>query len=136
MVKVSSLRRDGGMKRNKTEIFYNLLDRWMTVHEEGKCLSGLLEERGIRTVAVYGLGKIGRHALAELANSNISVAYVIDKAIMGRYGSILIKSPDDVLPAVDAIIVTAVYDIDEVELDLSGKTDCPVISLEEMLYEG
>lgn len=124
------------MKRNKTEIFYNLLDRWMTVHEEGKCLSGLLEERGIRTVAVYGLGKIGRHALAELANSNISVAYVIDKAIMGRYGSILIKSPDDVLPAVDAIIVTAVYDIDEVELDLSGKTDCPVISLEEMLYEG
>jgi hypothetical protein len=42
---------------------------------------------------------------------------------------------DDDLEEVDAIVVTAITFFDEIEEKLSAKIDCPIISLEDILYE-
>ena len=39
------------------------------------------------------------------------------------------------LEAVDAVIVTPIFFMDEIEEMLSGKMDCPIVSLEDILYE-
>ncbi len=36
---------------------------------------------------------------------------------------------------VDAIVVTAITFYDEIKEELSRKIDCPIISLEDILYE-
>jgi len=42
---------------------------------------------------------------------------------------------DDSLEDVDVVIVTAITFFDEIETKLSEKLDCPIISLEDILYE-
>lgn len=124
------------MKVNKFEMCYNLMERWMTLREEGKSISNILNNRGIFIIAIYGLGKIGRHVICELENSSVIIQYAIDRAAAGLYGRIPVKSVEEELPNVDAVIVTEVYDFDEIEETLIKKMECPIISLEEILYEG
>lgn len=124
------------MKIDKFEMYYNLLERWLTVHEEGRTISDILVQRGIYTIALYGIGKIGKHVISELKGSSVTVLYVIDRAKSGLYDAIAVKRIDDILPKVDAVIVAAIYDFDEIEETLSKYVTYPIISLEEILYEG
>ena len=124
------------MRIGKFEMYYNLLERWLTVHEEGRTLSDILAQREIFTIALYGMGKIGKHVINELKGSSITVVYAIDRAQSGLYDSIVVKRIDDTLPKVDAVLVAAVYDFDEIEETLRKYVTYPIISLEEILYEG
>lgn len=118
------------------EIFYNLMEQWFTIHEQGKSIPKILEKRNIHNIAVYGIGKIGKHVINEINGSNVTVAYAIEKLRTGYYDKLVVKNVEDKLPDVDAIIVTAIYDFDEIEEVLKEKTKCPIISLEEIIYEG
>lgn len=124
------------MKRDKMEIYYNLMEHWFTIHEQGKTIPGILMEQGIKKIALYGMGKIGKHVIYEIKNSEVKVAYGIEKNKTGFYDGLQIKSIDDEFPQVDAIIVTAIYDFDEIERDLKNRVNYPVISLEQIIYEG
>ena len=42
---------------------------------------------------------------------------------------------EDTLDDVDAIVVTAVTFFDEIEDELHKKVNCPILSLEDILYE-
>ena len=42
---------------------------------------------------------------------------------------------DDELESVDAIIVTPIYYFEEIEGKLVEKVDCPIISIEDIMYE-
>jgi hypothetical protein len=46
-----------------------------------------------------------------------------------------VYSPEDSLKEVDAIVVTAIASFDEIKGNLSSKVDCPIISLEKILFE-
>ena len=61
--------------------------------------------------------------------------YAIDKNADMIYANVDVVTPDDELEPVDVIVVTAIYYFDEIEEDLSEKVDCPIISLEDILYE-
>ena len=117
------------MKVNKFEMLFNLVERWLTLHEEGKTIPQILAGRGIHTISIYGLGKIGKH-------SEVTVLYMLDRARTGICDGIPVKKAEEELPEVDAVIVTAVYEYDEIEKMLADRVSCPVISLEEILYEG
>lgn len=41
---------------------------------------------------------------------------------------------EDKLEPVDAVVVTAISFFDEIEEALNAKTDCPILSLEDILY--
>lgn len=124
------------MKKDKIEIFYNLMEQWFTIHEQGKTIPMILEKRNIYSVAIYGIGKIGIHVIKEIEGSNVTISYAIDKVRTGYYDFITVKNTNDELPKVDAILVTAIYDFEEIEEALSKKTTLPIISLEEIIYEG
>lgn len=123
-------------QEKKYKSFYNLADRWITIHEEGKSLESVLEERNIRTVAVYGLGKLGKHVVTQLTGSKVKVAYAIDRAVRGYWQDVEVMPLQGHMPDVDAIIVTAINDMDAIEENLKKHTSCTILSLEELLYEG
>ena len=61
--------------------------------------------------------------------------YGIDQKADSIYADVDIVFIEDELQEVDAIVVTAITFFDEIEEKLSRKVDCPIISLDDILYE-
>lgn len=112
-----------------------MMNQWVKIKQEGKKVSDCLEERGYKTIAIYGMSYAGERLLDELKSGGVTVKYGIDKKADGIYSEIDVISPDSALEQVDAVIVTSIFFIDDIEKALSEKLSCPVISLEDILYE-
>lgn len=112
-----------------------LMNQWVKIKQEGKNLSSYFEKNNYKKIAVYGMSYVGETLIQELQNSNINVVYGIDKRADSMYTDIDIVSCNQELREVDAIIVTAITFFDEIEDELSRKVECPIISLQDVLYE-
>ncbi len=120
----------------KFEALYHLMNQWMSLYEMGVNVSELLLAAGYKKIAIYGMADVGKHLYHALQGSAVEVCYGIDRGKSGQYESIEVKKPEEELAEVDAIIVTAVVDFEEIKGSLQKKKSVPVISLEEILYEG
>ncbi len=112
-----------------------MMNQWVKVKQEGKNLASYFEQKGYHNIAVYGMSYAGKSFVNELEGSSIKIKYGIDQNADSIYTEIDIKSPDDELETVDAIVVTPVTFFTEIEAQMSRKTNCPIISLEDILYE-
>ena len=77
----------------------------------------------------------GETLIEELKETEIEIAYGIDKKADSLYSDIDVFSMEDLLEEVDVIVVTAITFYDEIEEKLSEKVKCPIVSLEDILYE-
>lgn len=77
----------------------------------------------------------GETLVDELRGTEVKVVYGIDKNADTIYSDIDVFSMEDDLAKVDAVVVTAITFFDEIEENLSEKLDCPILSLEDILYE-
>jgi len=123
-----------GMSDKHLTLFL-MMNQWVKVKQEGKNLSEYFEKNGYRNIAIYGMSYAGETLLDEFKNTDIHVAYGIDKNADTIYADVDVVSMDDELKPVDAVVVTAVTFFDEIEERLSAGIGCPVISLEDILYE-
>lgn len=112
-----------------------MMNQWVKVKQEGKSLRDFFEEKGYKKIAIYGMSYAGETLIRELESTNINIAYGIDKNADSLYMNIDIVSPSDRLEKVDAVVVTAISFFDEIQEELCKKLDCPIISLEDILYE-
>lgn len=112
-----------------------MMNQWVKIKQEGKNLAEYFISNGYKKIAIYGMSYAGETLASELKDSDIMVAYGIDKNASSVYSDLEVVSMEDSLQEVDAIVVTAITFFDEIEEQLSQKTDCPVISLEDILYE-
>lgn len=119
----------------KVHELYMAFDQWLRIRQEGKTLVEYFKKNNYKTVAIYGMKELGERLYDELENTNIEVRYIIDKNADMIYADVDVVTPDDVLEPVDVIVVTAIYYFDEIEENLSDKVDCPIVSLEDILYE-
>lgn len=120
-------------EKNRTQFL--VMVQWLKLRQTGGNISNYLLERNYKKVAIYGMSFTGERVLFELKGSGIEVAYGIDKRAGGVASEIDIMLPDDNLPSVDAVIVSETYFFEEVKSMLSEKLSCPVISLEEVVYQ-
>lgn len=112
-----------------------MMNQWVKVKQEGKNLASYFERNGYQKIAIYGMSFAGETLVDELRESNIKVVYGIDKKADTIYADINIVTMEEALDEVDAIVVTAITFFDEIEEQLAEKVDCPIISLEDILYE-
>lgn len=112
-----------------------MMNQWVKVKQEGKSLVEYFEKEGFYEIAIYGMNYIGETLVGELQGSNVKVKYGIDKKADAIYAEFDVISPDDELGEVDAIVVTSITFFDELEVMLSKKVTCPILSLEDILYE-
>lgn len=112
-----------------------MMNQWVKVKQEGKNLAAYFEKNGYKNIAIYGMSYAGETLLEELRETQIQVVYGIDKNAENIYSDISILSLEDTLDDVDAIVVTAVTFFDEIEDELHKKVNCPILSLEDILYE-
>ena len=112
-----------------------MMNQWVKVKQEGKSLTSYFEKNGYKKIAVYGMSDAGETLIEELKNSKVEVVYGIDQRADSIYADVNIVSVEGELELVDAVVVTAITFFDEIEEKLSEKVNCPIISLEDILYE-
>lgn len=112
-----------------------MMNQWVKVKQDGKNLASYFEKNGYKKIAIYGMSYAGETLVDELKETNIEVAYGIDKKVDTIYADVDIVSIEDDLEPVDAVVVTAITFFDEIEEKLSDKVSCPILSLEDILYE-
>ena len=112
-----------------------MMNQWVKVKQEGKDLSEYFETNGYKRIAIYGMSYAGETLLDELRESKVEVAYGIDNRADSIYLDLDIVTMEDTFEEVDAIVVTAVTFYEEIAEKLEKKLKCPILSLEDILYE-
>lgn len=114
---------------------FMMMDRWVEIKQEGKNLAEYFLKEGYKTIAIYGMHYAGERLYTELKNSEIEVKYGIDKSAETLYSELELYHPDSDLEKVDAVVVTPIFFFNEIKKEYEDKFGCPMISLEDILYE-
>lgn len=112
-----------------------MFNQWLILKQEGKTIEKYFAENGFRRIAVYGMSYAGERLIDDLKGTEVEVAYGIDRNADRIFSEVEIVNVEDTLQPVDAVVVTAIYNFDEIEEKLSELMDCPIISLEDIIYE-
>ena len=115
----------------KNQKFYGIVDAWLKKKQQGKNMVDFLKKNAFHSVAIYGLANIGR-LLEEELKGHIGISYGIDRREISA--EFPVYKPEDDLPETDAVIVTAVFEFEEIEDILKKKLNCPIYSIEDILY--
>lgn len=122
-------------KIDKFKRYYDMLNEWLSLKQKGKSLEKYFEDNGYKSVAIYGMGEMGNRLYDELKESSIEVRYAIDKNVSSVYSELNVLNPSQEFPEVDVIVITATFAFDEIVSRVENKFCCPVISLEDVVYE-
>lgn len=120
-------------QQQKCSRLLKLMCRWTTNVQKGMRPVDYLTRRKWYSVAVYGAGDVGKCLLDELADTDVKVRYIVDrrKPELG----LPVYAPEDDLPSVDCMIVTAIMEYGEISRNLKDKLRCHVISIEDIIYQ-
>lgn len=122
-------------KVDKFKGYYNILNQWLALKQQGISLEKFFIENKYNKIAIYGMGELGNRLYDELKDSSIEVKYAIDKNAMAVYSNIDVVDMDEVTDDVDIIVVTAIFAMGKIEEELQSKVSCPIVSLEDIVYE-
>lgn len=124
--------------KNRIEVLsdhFQLLNHWLEIKNEKKSLVSYFEEMGYRHIAIYGMAELANRLSEELCGSSVSIDYGIDRDISCSQARIdQVYFPEDDLPETDAIIVTPYSSFETIKQILEAKVNCPIISLEEVVW--
>ena len=121
-----------GLNRTKTN--YDILKQWFVLRQQGKMTEQYFKENEYKKIAIYGMSDLGQFLSDELQNSEIEVAYGIDRRADKLSARVPILTMEDELPTVDVCVVTAAYFFNQIAEELQKKLECPIISIEDILY--
>ena len=121
-------------KIKKLSEFYNILVQWVSLKEKGITIGDFMKKKGYNTVAIYGMKELGELLYGELRNSGVNVKYIVDQFCDPILIDVPVLKPEEPLLPVDVVIVTAIHCFEEIKGILKSKIDCPVFSLEDVLF--
>ena len=128
---------NGEKTRKKNVVKYldlfRVMNQYVVTKQRHQELAAYFEEKGYRTIAIYGMSHIGQRVIDDLKDSNIEVLYGVDERADRLTYSLPIYKPSDELPQVDAIVVTA-YDFDEIAEKLSEKVDFEILMFADIIF--
>lgn len=114
---------------------FQLLNHWLEVKHEGKHISSYFEEMNYKHIAVYGMAELANRLSEELKESSVVIDYGIDRDISCSIARIdAVYYPEDELPAVDAVVVTPYSSFKDIKTVLEKKMNCPILSLENIIW--
>lgn len=95
-------------------------------------------DNNVNSIAIYGMGLLGKMLLKEAEASGVRVSYIIDRVKKEKTdsGIEVISADSDTYPQTDLIVVTPVQDYWHIVNKVKSKTDIAIVSLEDIvLYD-
>lgn len=126
------------LANNETDLYrrcYDITSQWISHKQNGISLAKYFTGKGYHSIAIYGMGRLGILLYEELKDSDVEVVYGIDRDPYCTYPELKIVQPEDELERADVIVVTPVIAFYDIEGMLAEKTEIPVLSIEEVVYE-
>lgn len=121
------------MMYKKMEYYYTLSDKWLATKIEGNSLNSVLMKNGYRKIGIYGMSKMGQCLYYDLTKSGCEVIYVTDQRSMPHFECFV--PVDNEFPDADLLIISVMSEFVQIKEKLTSKVDCPIMSLEELLYK-
>ncbi|GFI46933.1 putative glycosyltransferase EpsH [Lachnospiraceae bacterium] len=120
------------IRQQKNRCNCQIMKQFLQIKQDGTTIKDYFEKNRYYEVAIYGFSDLGELLYQELRDSQITVAYIIDRNAGHISADIPILHPGGKLKEVDVIVVTAVYDYVEIREKLCIGNNIPVISLEHV----
>lgn len=114
---------------------FKMMDHWVGVKQEGKNLAEYFTANGYRKIIIYGMHYVGERLIEELKGTDIEIVCGIDKNAQSLFMDINMITKEETIPEADVIVVTAISFFDEIEEELRNRVSCPIISMEDVVYE-
>lgn len=124
---------DAITRYKKSEAALGLALKWLMVKQKGHRLSEYFEQKGIKSIAIYGMADMGKRLYDELEESDIEIRYLLDKAPKQMDKILTFSSPDQERLETDAIIVTVALAEKQIIDELMEQGYEKVIGLSEVL---
>jgi len=121
----------------KREMLLDTYERWVDKLILGEKIVQFFIKNGYHKVAIYGMGRIGKHLFTEFKHSDIEVVYVIDQNISrytNYYEGVPCYSIDSTLPYVHMVIVTVSSAAEEIKEDLYKRVPYQIESMNDILF--
>lgn len=121
----------------KQEEVIKVYERWVDVYQNKHSLLDYFIKNDYQQIAIYGLGRIGKSIYNEVRPSSVDIAYVVDQKYCVEnefYEDTPCFGPGNELPKVDLIIVTIPGEAREITAFLKSKVNCPVKSINDVLF--
>lgn len=132
--KESDCEQTGVVKQlNKYKSYFGILDKWLLLKEHNISLSQYLISHEYRRIAIYGFMALGNHLYKELEHSEVEIKAIIDRRDELVVPGIQLLGMESMIPKIDAVIVTPIYDFDVIKEELQKRTDAKIISIENLI---
>lgn len=115
--------------------FYKVLNKWMFMKNEGKNIDTILCSRGIKKVAIFGMGDMARHVIKELEHGDCEISGVIDFSSDYFYEDIQTKRIEDFEDEADIVIYTDAFLDSQIVERLKERFYEKVFSLSDIIFE-
>ena len=110
-------------------------DKWLTMMENGRYIGEYLKEKNITSIAIYGMGRFGRHLLSDLKRCDVEVKYVIDRRADIKNVGCPIYDIDNAPINTDTVLVTLVDEYETVVQKLKEKGFENILLLMDLIDE-
>ena len=127
--------------KERYKSYYMLTNQWLLNRNAGRSIEEYFSQNDIESIAIYGMGTLGELFYQEVKKTNVTVKAFIDRnADEIYYGldnlAIVNLERLNEIEKVDAIVVTPVFDFDDINEEIRNSgTSCKVISLEDIIYD-
>lgn len=121
----------------KQEAALKTYEQWIELYQQGKKIEEYLQRNGYHSIALYGMGRIGKNLFDVISGAQMELNYVVDRHLSmvdGHYRSVPCYNPKSVLPKTDLIIVTVSGEADSILSQLSG-CGSPAISIQRLIKQ-
>lgn len=112
-----------------------LMNQWTRLLQDKKYIKSFFENRNYKKIAIYGFSIVGETLERELRDTDIKIAYIVDKNAEYMYAPTKIIQPAEEFEDVDIMVVTAIDNSAKLINDLQNKCDFKVISIEDIIKE-
>lgn len=97
-----------GYQLGKYQAMSKIYSMWIDVAEQSGCIfKPVLDGMGVSSVAIYGYFDMGKKLERQLIKEGVEVRYAIDRSVSSVTGGLKVFHPEEQLPGVDCVIVTA-----------------------------
>ena len=117
----------------KFEDYFAVSNKWLKNRNMGINIQDYFKQHNYESIAIYGMGELGKRLYEELKNQGKKVDFVLDKAAKGIDPSLNVCKLDAKLPDVDVIVVTPIFDYTSIEEQLKQVSDAKIISIKDVV---
>lgn len=114
--------------------YKNVMIMWHDATEQGKNLSDLLRDRGLKRICIWGLGDVGKRVVAAVGKCQID-AIIESSPDAQLYENIKIICPNEVssmIDEIDGVLVVPGYDIERISRLVDSRTRDKLITVDTL----